>query len=292
MFRLLTLALAAVVAVAAPAQAKAPFKSDRIIVTTVGQGPDVVLIPGLSSSPKVWEQTVKDHPGYRFHLVQLNGFAGAPVGGATTGDVAAPAAEEIARYISEQHLKKPAVIGHSMGGTMAMMVAARHPDEVSKVMVVDMLPFMGAMFGPPGSTSESLKPTAERIRKSMVEANDAQRAAALNATIAGMIRTVDMRPLALADAQASDQDVSARAFAELILTDLRPELKSISAPLTVLFVRGNNAPVTDAQMEGFYKASFVSLPAATLKRIPDSDHFIMFDQPKVFADEVSAFLKN
>jgi pimeloyl-ACP methyl ester carboxylesterase len=61
----------------------------------------------------------RGQPGRRYHVVQLNGFAGLPVGGAAQGPVAAPAAEEIARYIREAGLKKPAVIGHSMGGTMA-----------------------------------------------------------------------------------------------------------------------------------------------------------------------------
>ena len=42
-----------------------------------------------------------------------------------------------------------------MGGTIGMMLAARHPHAISKLMVVDMPPFMGAMFGPPGTTAES-----------------------------------------------------------------------------------------------------------------------------------------
>ena len=50
--------------------------------------------------------------------------------------IAAPAAEEIARDIREQGLQKPAVVGHSMGGTIAMMLAARHPDSVGRLMVV------------------------------------------------------------------------------------------------------------------------------------------------------------
>jgi CheY-like chemotaxis protein len=67
------------------AAAPAAFSSDRIIVTAQGEGPDVVLIPGLSSSPTVWAETVKAHPGHRFHLVHLNGFAGAPARGAAEG---------------------------------------------------------------------------------------------------------------------------------------------------------------------------------------------------------------
>lgn len=291
MFRKLTLALAAIVTVAAPAEAKAPFKSDRILVTTVGQGPDVVLIPGLTSSPKVWTETVRAHPGYRFHLVQLNGFAGVPTAGAADGLVAAPAAEEIARYIAEEHLRKPALIGHSLGGTMALMLAARHSDEVGKVMVIDMLPFLGAVFGPPGATSDSIRPLAEQIGKGMAGANDAQWAASMKQNVEGMVRTVDLRAVPMEDGLSSDRSVAGRAMTELIITDLRPELPSITAPTTVLFVRGTNLPMlTDEQMEATYKLAFADLKGVTLTRIPDSNHFIMFDQPARFAEEVTKFL--
>ncbi|MBX9745853.1 MAG: alpha/beta hydrolase, partial [Hyphomonadaceae bacterium] len=115
------LACAALLAGCATAQTAPPpaFESDRISVVTRGEGPDVILIPGLSSSRDVWNTTADAlDDTYRVHLVQLNGFAGAPVGGAGEGPVAAPAAEEIARYIRETGLERPAVIGHSMGGSI------------------------------------------------------------------------------------------------------------------------------------------------------------------------------
>ena len=65
----------------AAAQApRAPFASERIGVTVRGSGPDVVLIPGLTSSPQVWESTIAAVPGYRYHLVHVSGFAGRPAG--------------------------------------------------------------------------------------------------------------------------------------------------------------------------------------------------------------------
>ncbi|MBC7405031.1 MAG: alpha/beta fold hydrolase, partial [Cytophaga sp.] len=134
----------------------ASFTSERISVRAEGKGSDVILIPGLSSSPRVWAEMIKAVPEHRYHLIHISGFAGQPKGANTDGDVAAPVAEEIARYIESEGLNKPAVIGHSMGGTIGMMLTARHPQMVSKLMVVDMLPFLGAMFGPPGTTVQSI----------------------------------------------------------------------------------------------------------------------------------------
>jgi pimeloyl-ACP methyl ester carboxylesterase len=272
------------------AQAKA-FQSNRISVTTIGKGPAVVLIHGLSSSRDVWAGTVAAVPGYRYHLVQINGFAGnTAAGNAGGGPFLAPVAEEIARYIKDRKLKNPALIGHSMGGSLAMMVAARHPEAASKVMVVDMLPFMGAMFGPPGSSAEALAPVAAQIRDRMAASAGEERRKTIEATIATMIKTEHLRAAPLDHALTSDAGVSARGMHDLIVTDLRPELKAIKVPLTVLYVRPPSAPITDAQMDVFYKMSFANAPQATLKRIPGSYHFIMLDEPAVFAAEVKAFL--
>ena len=304
----ITACAAALLAVGAPAAAQdhdsamteghhhhADFESGRFHVRIDGpEHPvgDVILVPGLTSSPAIWEgltQRLKDR--YRVHRVHVQGFAGAPAEDNATGPVSAPVAEELARYIAEQGLGKPVVIGHSMGGTIGMMLAARHPDSVGKLMVVDMIPFMGAMFGAPGATAESVAPVADQIYAGMAnaprEAYDAQAAA----SIAGMIRTEALRAGPIRDMETSDQQVAAAAFRELIVTDLRPELARISAPTTVLYVTFNDARMTPEITDAIYQASFAGLPGVELKRIDDSAHFIMLDQPEAFAAEVEAFLR-
>ena len=285
-----TLAMLVTMMLPAAASARTAFTSNRITVTVEGKGSDVILIPGLNSSPRVWKELIAAVPGHRYHLIQLSGFAGQPADGAKDGLVAASAAEEIARYIQEAGLKSPAIIGHSMGGSMAMMVAGRHPGLISKVMIVDMLPFMGAMFGPPGTTAESVKPVADAILAQMKAANPADRRKQAEATLASMIRTEAMRPGAIEDSVKSDMDVSGRAFHELITTDLSPELARINVPATVLYVTPLGVPITDAQIDAFYKAAYAPLKGAIITRIPDSAHFIMWDQPARFQSEVKAFL--
>jgi len=278
----------------------ADFVSDRIHVRVEGQGRDIVLIPGLSSSPEVWQGTVdhlaaQDGAGWRIHRIHVQGFAGAPAeGNAQTGaaptPVAAPVAEEIARYIAEQGLEKPVVVGHSMGGTMAMMLAARHPDSVGKLMVVDMIPFMGAMFGQPGATADSVTPVADQIWAAQANSSRDAYVARATASIAGMVNNESRREQALADMRASDQKVSAAAFRELITTDLRPELSKITVPTEVLYVKFNDPRMTPQITDAIYQASFANLPGAQLKRIDDSAHFVMFDQPEAFYDALDAFL--
>ncbi|OYX29164.1 MAG: alpha/beta hydrolase [Caulobacterales bacterium 32-69-10] len=279
----------------------ANFASDRIHVRIDGDmdGRDIILIPGLSSSPEIWQGTVdhltaQDGVGWRVHRIHVQGFAGAPAEanaqGATPTPVAAPVAEEIARYIREQGLIKPAVVGHSMGGTIGLMLAARHPDSVGKLMVVDMIPFMGAMFGPPGTTVEAVTPVADQIYAA--QANSPREAYVAQATtaITGMINTESRREEALEDMRDSDQKVSAAAFRELITTDLRPELARITAPTEVLYVKFNDPRMTPQITDAVYQMSYAGLPGVTLKRIDDSAHFIMFDQPQAFYGDLDAFL--
>jgi pimeloyl-ACP methyl ester carboxylesterase len=92
--------------------ARPAFASERIGVAVQGQGPDVVLIPGLSSSPEVWQSTIQALPGYRYHIVHVSGFAGRAPGANARGPVVEPVGEEIARYIQEAGLRRPAIVGH------------------------------------------------------------------------------------------------------------------------------------------------------------------------------------
>jgi pimeloyl-ACP methyl ester carboxylesterase len=280
----------------------AEFASDRIHVRVDGDmdGRDIILIPGLSSSPEIWQGTVdhltaQDGVGWRVHRIHVQGFAGAPAEGnaqtgATPGPVAAPVAEEIARYIREKGLSRPAVVGHSMGGTIGLMLAARHPDSVGKLMVVDMIPFMGAMFGPPGTTAEAVTPVADQIYAAQANSPREVYVAQATTAINGMINTESRREEALEDMRTSDQKVSAAAFRELVTTDLRPELTKITAPTEVLYVKFNDPRMTPQITDAIYQMSYAGLPGVTLKRIDDSAHFIMFDQAPAFYGALDAFL--
>lgn len=252
------------------AEARKPFASDRIAVTVRGAGRDVVLIHGINSSAAVWGSMVKAVPGYRYHLVQIAGFGGTKPGGNGEGKVAAPVAAEVARYIRHERLGRPAVIGHSMGGAIAMMIASRHPGQVGKAMVVDILPSAAGVLG---GTAASIAPLANTLL-ALIGTPEGQR---LYDRYAG-------------PRQGSDRGVAARAYHELATTDLTPELAKVSTPLTVVYATPA-APDRAAAVQRSYTRGYAGARTSKLVRVANSGHMVMYDQPTAFNAAVKAFLR-
>jgi pimeloyl-ACP methyl ester carboxylesterase len=78
---------------------------------------------------------------------------------------------------------------------------------------------------------------------------------------------------------------------EVLTTDLRPKLREIKTPVTMLYPWDSSTGMPQVMVEGLYQDNFAPLPNKTLVRIDNSFHFIMFDQPDAFAAQVDAFLK-
>jgi pimeloyl-ACP methyl ester carboxylesterase len=270
---------------------RSAFASDRLSVVTVGTGPDVVLIPGLATSRDVWRGTIAAVPGYRYHMVQIAGFVGTPpLANANPGPLLEAIASEISRYIVEARLVRPSVIGHSLGGLLALMTSAALPQVVRQTMVVDMVPFGAMLFAGPEVTREQANSIAPKVRERYFGADSVKRRQATEGLYASMIRTDAARPEYLSQAMSSDVDVSGRLFAEVASTDLRPRLGTITGDVTVLYVSAPNIPIGEARTDALYRAAYRDLPHVTLRRIDESYHFIMLDQPARFAAEVRAFL--
>jgi pimeloyl-ACP methyl ester carboxylesterase len=288
MIRPIFLALALLVPAA---QAQQPT---RFTVTVQGQeagkAPDVLLIPGLASSREVYAAEAKIlAPNYRLHLVQVDGFAGLPAGPNASGPMLPAIVEELHQYIVANHIH-PAVIGHSLGGLLTMMLADKHPEDVAKVLIVDTLPFYGLIFNP-DATVEMVQPQAQAMAGQILSMPDDQFAAMQPMMVTAMVKSPDGAKAVAASSIASDRTVFVHAMLEDLSTDIRPDLPSIKTPATLLY------PVDPATMKdipkvtALYTSAYATMPNMKLVRIDDSRHFIMYDQPAAFDAAVQAFLK-
>ncbi|WEK28062.1 MAG: alpha/beta hydrolase [Candidatus Pseudomonas phytovorans] len=276
-------------ALAAPSQ-PVPVAGERISVKVEGSGPDVILIPGLASSREVWSglaSTLRQQ--HRLHLVQVAGFAGSPAVPTVDGRVAAPVAEAVADYIRSQHLEAPAIIGHSLGGEVALMLGARHPGQVGRLMVVDALPFYTLLINPM-ATAEAAAPQAAAFRDAMLAAPPAQAEAMQRTAIERLARKAEARPALVEAALRSDRKTVADATYELMTTDLRPELARIQAPVEVVYAYDPLFGIPAAGVDAMFANAYTGTLHISFKRIDGSFHFVMADQPQAFTEAVVDFL--
>lgn len=279
----LIVGLAALV-IATPALAQT-----RFVATVTGNGPDVILIPGLASADDVWDATVKQLSAtHRVHALQVKGFAGEPAGPNGDGPVLEPLVEEVAAYAAK--LTKPAIIGHSLGGLMAIEIAAKHPASVDRIMVVDALPFYALLFAPT-ATAEMVKPQAEMMRTQVMEMEDDQFVSGQESSMAMLVKSDAARAAPTQWSLASDRKVIANAMYEDMIEDARPLLPQIKAKTTIVYAYDAQMGRPADYVDGMYAKGYAGLAGGAFKRIDGGFHFIMLDQPEAFAKEVEAFLK-
>lgn len=261
----------------------------RFSVTVTGSGPDVILIPGLASSSAVWDGTVaklKDH--YRLHVLNISGFAGEAAGANATGDILPAEVEAIHAYIATNHLKSPAVVGHSLGGLLSLMLAKAHPEDARKIVIADALPFIGLLFGPT-ATVDMVKPQAVAMRDGM-QTMPADAFKTQQTAMAQRYATSQADQAHVVDwSVTSDRRVVAEAFYEDMTTDLRADLAAIKTPAVLIYPA---APGMSTDMvDQIYHGAYASKPAISFVRIDNSLHFEMLDQPAAFNTALEAALK-
>ncbi|MES2755513.1 MAG: alpha/beta hydrolase [Pseudomonadota bacterium] len=276
---------------AAPTSAPVATPLPHISIVTIGSGSPVVLIPGLSSPRAVWDgvagRLARHH---RVILVQVNGFGGDAPGENLKDGLLAGVVADLHFYFARHKLSGVPVVGHSMGGLVAMMWAKAHPVDVGKAMIVDALPFVGLLFGP-DATVAAVTPRGRVIRDQMAASyGKPADPAAAEAVATGLTATPDARAKVTRWVMAADPRVGAQAFYEDLTTDLRPDLPALTTPLTIVYPWAARGP-SEAQASALYRGAYAGTPNAHFVAIADSAHFVMLDQPAAFQAAVAAFLK-
>jgi len=297
--RILLLAAAAAlatplsVAQAAPAAANPSpeVRLPHISIVGEGQGSPVVLIPGLSSPRATWDQAATALRGkHKLILVQVNGFAGDEPGANLQAGILKGITDDLSAYLKREQSGPVRVVGHSMGGLVALLFASEHPDQASSVMVVDALPFFPVLMNP-NATVEQAEPLAAMMRDKVAATYGKP---IDEAAIEANVSSLSLKPASIALtkqwAAKADPRVTAGALYEDMMTDVRPLLPGIKAPITVVVpwsAKGFGRERTLA----FYAKQYVDAANIRFADIGDAGHFVMLDQPQAFEAALDAFLK-
>ena len=276
----------------APAfSAPVTFEAGALQVEQISQkGPTLILIPGLASGPWVWDQTVGSlRERYAIYLLTLPGFDGrAPLPGVTLETLQ----KDLLTLITSKKLKKPVLVGHSLGGTLALSFATKHSDAISGVVAVDGLPVF------PGTEMMTDRaPMAANARQQIAGQSPAQFAEYQRNYMKQMGSVDEAIANAIAEKSSrSDPGATADFAAQVLLQDFRPALPGIKVPVVEIspfhapdFARIN---VDETGKTGYYRALLGGIERLEVVSISPARHFVMLDQPERFNSALDAALKS
>jgi pimeloyl-ACP methyl ester carboxylesterase len=268
-----------------PTTTAAPFA-----VRVVGTGSPVILIPGLTNNGDVWNETVAElSKTYQCHVLSLAGFAGTPAIAADSTWVPRMR-DSIIAYVRAKRLARPVLIGHSLGGYLALDIAATAPELPRAVVNVDGLPFLPAASFP-GSTVATVRPMAAQMRRQMTSGTPMSGQAA-DAQLRSLVRDTTRLPMLSTMMRTSDVSTVAEAMYTLYTTDLRPVMPQVAVPVLNLhaWVAYKGYGQTRARMDTILADQYAGLRRHTTRLNDTAYHFIMFDEPAWFMQELRAFL--
>lgn len=274
-----------------PASVFATTDPQPFHVTVAGEGPAMVLIPGLASAGAVWDETVDYYKAhYTCHVITLAGFGGQePIEETPYLPIIRNA---LLQYIADEQLDQPVVVGHSLGGFMALWMAATQPDAIGRVVVVDGLPYLAAAQNPV-TTPEMIKPQAEQMRAMSASRTQEQfRQQQQTMILPSMITDPSDVATVLATAGNSHPPTVAQAMYELMTTDIREELAAITVPTLVIgtWVAYKDYGGTRDQTMGVFTQQYAKLTGADIQLNDKARHFVMYDDLPGMLDAMDTFL--
>lgn len=261
-------------------------KSFRVEVYGIGQ--PLMLIPGYACSGDVWKAIVDNlKDKYQLHVFTLAGFAGVPP---IDTPVLKTVKDDIIKYVKDNHLNKPVLIGHSLGAFMSLWLASEDPSLFSKIICVDGVPFISAMSDPsvtaeevkkkPGYNAEAAAAMFKKMPQQEFEENQFKQALT-------MVSDTAYARLIAQWGTASDRKTLGYTFVEMSTTDLRNALTKINIPVLVLGSTYGSKEVSQRVLNEQYRL----LPIKKIFIAP-AKHFIMYDDPIWFREQVKNFLIN
>ncbi|HEY6485264.1 MAG TPA: alpha/beta hydrolase [Candidatus Cybelea sp.] len=240
----------------------------------------LVFIPALFCGSWQWNAQInKLAKEYNVVVVTLPGFGGRPM--VAGDDLMARAAESLHELIAARHLRRPVVVGHSLGGTLAVYFAEHYPSDLTNLVTIE----GGYPIAPtqPARDAAVEKSTAPYQRLPQAEVGAVARKQTLQYTIT---QKSDVETVEILAARSKPAAIVAWLQAALSL-DLTPGLKRITVPFTAIIpfdpdIDPYQGFKTASQKQDDYTRWVANAPDGNVVLITPSRHFVMFDQPLRF----------
>jgi esterase len=246
---------------------------------TAGTGPPLLILHGLFGSLDNWAGISRRLASFcQVFTLDLRNHGRSPHSDSFNYDLMAA---DILEFLQTHSLPRANVLGHSMGGKVAMLFALRHPDQLGKLIVADMAP-------------KAYPPVHREILDALLALDLAsfKRRDQIDAALAPDIPQTAVRQFLLKNLATGDDgrlrwklnlDAITRHYDELTL----PIESESPSPGPALFIRGGRSDhVLDSDLDPIRHL----FPQARFVTIPEAGHWVHADAPEAFAQAVVDFL--
>jgi pimeloyl-ACP methyl ester carboxylesterase len=245
----------------------------------IGSGPPLVVLHGVFGSGDNWLTVSKAFADtHTVYLVDLRNHGHSPWSDAFNYDLMA---EDVYELAQNESLNKFVLLGHSMGGKVAMRFAQLYPQLLEKLIIVDIAPrsykphhqnIIDGFRAVPLATLAGRQEADTAMAKHIAEADVRQ------FLLKNLYRTPEGNFTWRLNLDAISQNIS-EVGAEL------PASKEISTK--TLFIAGANSKYIQAADEKDIHQRFSNV---TIKSVPNAGHWVHAEQPVAFAATVNEFL--
>jgi len=251
-------------------------------VEITGEGQPILYLPGFATPGDIWTETVThvnlDRKSYLFSYAGFNGNPPIEMPWYATIKTA------IIDYIKANSMSDVIIMGHSMGGNLAIDIAAALPNTISKIIIVDALACMRDVMMPNVPADNFYYDSPYNTQ--MLEMDTEQFKSMALMMASNMTLNQDKVETITNWLVNADRKTWVYGYTDLLKLDLRPILSKVQCETLIL-----GASFPDVNLaEQNYKKQYANLPNKTIVMASNSKHFIMFDQPDWFYKTVTNFL--
>jgi len=253
-------------------------------VRRAGQGPTpVILLPGLGCGPWIFSDLnlclSQEHSVYS---VTVAGFDGEPA-------VAAPVIEGIisnlAKLVETEALIKPAIVAHSIGGTVALELISRYPDIFGAAVIIDAAP---RLLGPSESLADRREANSRFAEVVFSSSNLSSTESSAREWVSEMIiREADIDRV-LSSWERSDRSTMYQFLFEGRMLAFKLDTSRIQCPVCVIAPFEQQADRKAVESE--FTEAYRQTPNFELHLVGPARHFVMLDQPESTIEIVNGFL--
>ena len=254
---------------------------DRQVVhyEVLGHGRPVLFLHGWLGSWRYWFPTmdrVANEKEFLFRTYSFDFWGFGDSRRQSTQESIQNYSDQVIRFLDELGIDRVLLVGHSMGGMVALKTALDHPKRISRVAAVG-APIVG------DSLSWLLKLTDQPVLANAFARIPRFRRFMFRHFL-GETNDPAVHEI-LDDSVKSSSTTLWRAVGSMLRTDLRPELPRLSIPALIVH-GGRDEIVQPSQVD-----LFDNIPTAEVVVMPESHHFPFLDEAELFNEILLRFLR-